>query len=45
MTRPNIIFIMTDQQRDDAMGCVNPLIQTPAIDSLARDGIRYDQAV
>ena len=45
MTRPNIIFIMTDQQRYDAMGCVNPLIQTPAIDSLARDGIRYDQAV
>ncbi|MBE5792486.1 MAG: DUF4976 domain-containing protein [Clostridiales bacterium] len=45
MSRPNIIFIMTDQQRHDAIGCVNPLVKTPGIDSLAKDGILFDQAV
>ncbi len=43
--QPNIIMIMTDQQRFDAMGCVNPLVITPGIDSLAREGILYDQAI
>ena len=33
------------QQRFDAMGCVNPLVITPGIDSLAREGILYDQAI
>ena len=45
MNRPNIIMIMTDQQRFDAMGCVNPAVITPAIDSLAQEGILFDQAV
>ena len=45
MNRPNIIMIMTDQQRWDALGAVNPLVITPGIDSLARDGIFFDQAV
>ena len=36
---------MTDQQRWDAMGCVNPVVRTPALDSLARNGILFDQAV
>lgn len=44
MARPNIVMIMTDQQRWDAMGCVNPLVVTPGIDSLAREGVRFDQA-
>ena len=43
--RPNIVMIMTDQQRFDAMGCVNPLVVTPGIDSLARDGALFTQAV
>ena len=43
--RPNIIFIMTDQMRHDAIGAVTPYVHTPGIDSLARDGILYDQAV
>ncbi|MBQ9198138.1 MAG: sulfatase-like hydrolase/transferase [Clostridia bacterium] len=38
-------MIMTDQQRWDAMGCLNPLVITPGIDSLARQGILFDQAV
>jgi len=43
--RPNIIFILTDDQRFDAMGCAgNPLIRTPNIDSLAARGVRFDHA-
>ena len=44
-SRPNIIMIMTDQQRYDALGCVNPIVRTPGIDSLAQNGILFDQAV
>ena len=45
MDRPNIVMIMTDQQRFDALGCVNPRVITPGIDALAREGILFDQAV
>ena len=38
-------MLMTDQQRFDAMGCVNPRVITPAIDSLARNGVLFDQAI
>ena len=43
--RPNIIFIMDDQHRWDALGMVNPVVKTPTLDSLARNGIFYRQAV
>ncbi|MDL2256340.1 arylsulfatase [Parabacteroides sp. OttesenSCG-928-K15] len=37
--KPHIIFIMTDQHRADALGCMgNKSIFTPHIDSLAREG-------
>ena len=43
--RPNIVFIFTDDQRYDAMGCAgNTLIRTPHIDSLAARGTRFDRA-
>lgn len=42
--KPNIVMIMTDQQRWDALGCENPTVITPGIDSLARKGVRFDQA-
>ncbi len=45
MNQPNIIMIMTDQQRWDALGAIRPVVQTPGIDSLARKGILFDQAV
>ena len=45
MNKPNIVMIMTDQQRWDAMGCVDPRVITPGIDSLAREGILFEQAV
>jgi arylsulfatase A-like enzyme len=39
--RPNLIVMMTDDQRADAMSCAgNPILQTPHMDRLARDGVR-----
>jgi len=43
--RPNIIFLMDDQHRWDALGCQDPAVKTPALDRLATEGIRFDQAV
>jgi arylsulfatase len=43
--RPNILFLMTDQQRHDALGCVDPVIKTPNLDALAARGVRFSQAV
>jgi N-acetylglucosamine-6-sulfatase len=39
--RPNIIFILTDDQRYDAMGFVGnyPFLETPHIDRLANEGV------
>jgi arylsulfatase A-like enzyme len=43
--RPNILFIVTDDQRFDAMGCAgNPIIQTPNMDALAAAGVRFRNA-
>ncbi len=40
--RPNIIFILTDDQRWDALGIMgNPVIQTPNMDKLASAGILF----
>lgn len=43
--KPNIIFLMDDQHRWDALGIVDPSVQTPVLDELANAGIFYDQAV
>jgi choline-sulfatase len=41
--RPNIIFIMTDQQSATMMSCAgNRYINTPAMDSIAERGIRFE---
>jgi arylsulfatase A-like enzyme len=43
--RPNIIFILTDDHRWDAMHCAgNDIIFTPNMDRLASDGIRFRNA-
>ena len=40
--RPNIIFLLTDDQTIGAVGCYgNKDIITPNIDKLARDGVRF----
>jgi choline-sulfatase len=38
---PNILFILTDQQRADALGSVSPWMRTPALDRLAREGVLF----
>lgn len=43
--KQNILFLMTDQQRYDALGILNPVIKTPHLDDLAKEGILYSQAV
>lgn len=46
MNRPNILILMTDQQRFDALSCAgNPEIRTPNLDRLASSGVRFSQAV
>ena len=42
--RPNILLITTDQQHFSTLGSVNPGIETPALDRLAREGVRFDRA-
>ncbi|WP_320127417.1 sulfatase-like hydrolase/transferase [uncultured Sphaerochaeta sp.] len=46
MNRPNIVIITTDQQRFDALGAMdNPIIKTPHLDRLAREGALFESAV
>jgi alpha-L-rhamnosidase len=43
--KPNIIFILTDDQRWDALGIAgNSIIQTPEMDALARSGTYFKNA-
>ena len=46
MTRPNILWICTDQQRSDSLGCYgNPIVRTPHIDSIAKHGTRFNRHI
>ena len=43
--KPNIIFILTDDQRYDDLGITgNKFVKTPNLDQLAEDGILFEQA-
>jgi len=45
MPRPNLLFILTDQQRHDTMGCYgNRQIFTPSLDRLAASGVVFERA-
>lgn len=45
MTRPNFVLIMTDTQGANMVGCYGrPALQTPNLDRLAGEGIRFDRA-
>ena len=45
-TRPNIIFVLTDDQRWDALGYAgNDIIHTPQMDRLARAGTYFSHAM
>ncbi len=44
-TRPNILFVMTDQQRGDCTGADgHPVIRTPNIDRIAKEGVQFTSA-
>ena len=43
--RPNVLFVMTDQQRGDCLGVEDhPCLLTPTMDSLAHHGTRFRHA-
>jgi arylsulfatase A-like enzyme len=43
-SRPNFLFIVTDQHRADYLGCAgHPVLETPNIDALASVGTRFDE--
>ena len=40
-----VVVIMTDTQRTDMVGCYgNPDMRTPALDRIAAQGVRFEQA-
>ena len=42
--RPNILFIFSDDHDADAISAYNKtLISTPAIDSLAKEGMKFNK--
>lgn len=44
-TKPNILWICTDQQRFDTLGCYgNTFVSTPILDSLASEGALFENA-
>jgi len=43
--RPNFVFILIDDLRWDALSCLgHPFLQTPSIDRIANEGVRFDNA-
>ncbi|RCR67551.1 sulfatase family protein [Larkinella punicea] len=43
--KPNIIFLLTDDHRWDALGAMgNPIIRTPNLDALAKGGVLFPNA-
>ncbi len=44
--KPNLLIILTDDQRYDAMGFLgHPFLETPALDRIAREGVHFKNAV
>ena len=45
MSQPNVMLITADQWPGSLLGAAgHPVIQTPTLDQLARNGVRYDRA-
>jgi len=43
--RPNILYLLTDQQTLNALSCVgNPWLHTPNLDKLAARGVRFERS-
>jgi choline-sulfatase len=45
MKKPNLLLLMTDQQRWDALGCSGGWVKTPNLDRIASEGIRFANGV
>ena len=43
MKKPNILLFFTDQQRFDTLGSVNPVMKTPNLDRLCKEGCLYEK--
>ncbi len=44
-SRPNIVFILTDDQRWDALSCMgHPIIKTPNLDRIANEGVLFENS-
>jgi arylsulfatase len=45
LKKPNILFLICDQHRGDAMGCTgHPVVKTPNMDKLAAEGVLFKKA-
>ncbi|MHC4884558.1 MAG: sulfatase-like hydrolase/transferase, partial [Planctomycetota bacterium] len=43
-SRPNILFLFSDQHRADALGCAGHAhVKTPNLDRLAASGTRFER--
>src|SRR5687768_16282069 len=43
--RPNILFVMTDDHAQSALGVYgNRILKTPNLDRIGNEGLRFDQA-
>ncbi|MEO6758101.1 MAG: sulfatase-like hydrolase/transferase, partial [Saprospiraceae bacterium] len=41
----NVLFVVSDDLTSTTLGCYgHPLVKSPNIDSIARDGVRFDRA-
>jgi len=44
-SQPHILLVTSDQHRSDYLGCAgNPVVRTPHLDQLAREGIHFSRA-
>ena len=43
-SKPNIIFILTDDQNPDTLGCFGGKVLTPTLDKLCREGVKFTRA-
>ncbi|MFT7691337.1 MAG: N-acetylglucosamine-6-sulfatase, partial [Porticoccaceae bacterium] len=40
----NVIYVLTDDQRYDELGFMNPVIDTPNMDRMAAEGVHFENA-
>ncbi|WP_339105673.1 sulfatase-like hydrolase/transferase [Haloterrigena salinisoli] len=43
-SRPNVLFVLTDQERYDCTAPDGPPVETPAMDRLSSEGVRFERA-